>query len=237
MPTQLDTLYRYVNQLNATHKHSTSDGSSGINTDLPIKSRVRLQPPFIIQSRAMVKRLNAERWGGYKVGDANIPFIIQNVAMMPAFGTPGRIVWFGAAAYVDTGSSWVALALEGAIDWSNILDKPSTFPPSTHASTHESGGDDEVYILQSQVSNFFQEPFWSSIPDLPSTFPPSTHSASAHSGSIIPAANQNFQEYQALALRVENVATLPAAGNLGRVAFQTSDNKLYYDNGSTWVAW
>lgn len=39
-------------------------------------------------------------------------------------------------------------------------------------------------------------------------------------------------------LRLENVATLPAANvvNIGRTVFLTSDNKIYYDTGGAWVA-
>lgn len=62
------------------------------------------------------------------------------------------------------------------------------------------------------------------------------HGSSLHSGSVIPAADQDFQEYQALAFRVENLASLPAAGNKGRLVCLTTDNKVYYDNGTTWVA-
>jgi len=63
------------------------------------------------------------------------------------------------------------------------------------------------------------------------------HGSASHSGSIIPAADQNFQEYQALAFRVENLASLPGAGNKGRLVLLTTDNKVYYDNGTAWVAW
>ena len=70
---------------------------------------------------------------------------------------------------------------------------------------------------------------------VPSTFTPSAHGSAAHTGSIIPAADQNFQEQQALAFRVENLGGLPAAGNKGRLVLLTTDNKVYYDNGSSWV--
>jgi hypothetical protein len=184
---------KYARKQVTDHGHATLEGVRGIRTDVPIRSSVRSPFPFArIKSKQMVKRLNAEYWGGYKIFDANIPFIFQNVAMLPAFGTPGRIVWFGNAAYVDTGSGWQPLALETTIDWSNILGKPSTFPPSDH-------------------------------------------DYEAHYGSIIPDANQDFQENEALAFRVENVATLPTAGNVGRLVCLTSTGVVYYDNGSDWV--
>jgi hypothetical protein len=62
------------------------------------------------------------------------------------------------------------------------------------------------------------------------------HGYVSHSGSIIPAADQNFGEQQALAFRVENLASLPAAGNKGRLVLLTTDNKVYFDNGTSWVA-
>jgi len=48
-------------------------------------------------------------------------------------------------------------------------------------------------------------------------------------------ADPNFNEYQALAFRVENVAALPAAGNKGRLIFRTSDNTYWFDNGTAFV--
>lgn len=33
---------------------------------------------------------------------------------------------------------------------------------------------------------------------------------------------------------LENVAVLPAAGSKGRMVILTSDNKIYYDNGTAW---
>jgi hypothetical protein len=46
--------------------------------------------------------------------------------------------------YVHDGTSWVLRATK---DWNNLINKPSTFPPSTHASTHEYGGTDLVRNL------------------------------------------------------------------------------------------
>jgi hypothetical protein len=54
--------------------------------------------------------------------------------------------------------------------WTNIPDKPSTFPPSSH--TH----------ARADVTDFWSSPFWGSIPDKPSTFPPSAHASSHASG-------------------------------------------------------
>jgi hypothetical protein len=54
--------------------------------------------------------------------------------------------------------------------WSNIPDRPSTFPPDSHQHTR---GD---------ISDFWGSPFWNNIPDKPSTFPPESHT---HPGSEI----------------------------------------------------
>lgn len=37
------------------------------------------------------------------------------------------------------------------VSWDDITDKPDTFPPSSHAETHELGGSDELSLAQSQV--------------------------------------------------------------------------------------
>jgi len=55
-------------------------------------------------------------------------------------------------------------------DWNNLLNKPSSFTPSTHASTHASGGSDAVSLARSQITDFFATPFWDNIPDKPSGF-------------------------------------------------------------------
>jgi hypothetical protein len=46
--------------------------------------------------------------------------------------------------YVHDGTSWVLRATK---DWNSLINKPSTFPPSAHASTHEYGGSDLVRNL------------------------------------------------------------------------------------------
>ena len=40
----------------------------------------------------------------------------------------------------------------GSIAWTSVTDKPSTFTPSAHASTHEFGGADAIEIEPSQVT-------------------------------------------------------------------------------------
>jgi hypothetical protein len=46
--------------------------------------------------------------------------------------------------YVHDGTSWILRATK---DWNSLINKPSTFPPSAHASSHEYGGSDLVRNL------------------------------------------------------------------------------------------
>jgi hypothetical protein len=192
---------KYARKQVTDHGHATLEGVRGIRTDVPIRSSVRSPFPFArIKSKQLVRRLNADLLDGYHAIELIAPTILRvpqvaTIGDLPAFGTIGRLFYVIAsdALYLDIGTEWVPLAEEGAIDWSNINNKPSTFAPTAH--------DD-----------------------------------SAHTGSIIPDANQDFQENEALAFRVENIGTLPTAGNKGRLVCLTTDNKVYYDTGSAWVA-
>lgn len=47
--------------------------------------------------------------------------------------------------------------------------------------------------------------------------------------------NLNFNEYQALEFRVENVSTTPAAGNVGRIIYNTTSTQFLIDNGTAFV--
>ena len=51
-------------------------------------------------------------------------------------------------------TAWTSLAYaSGAdVDWSAITNKPSSFTPSAHASSHGSGGADAITVAQSQVT-------------------------------------------------------------------------------------
>jgi len=46
------------------HRHDSREGCRSINTDMQIMSRVRTFPPLRVQSRALVRNLNAEFLGG-----------------------------------------------------------------------------------------------------------------------------------------------------------------------------
>lgn len=48
-------------------------------------------------------------------------------------------------------------------------------------------------------------------------------------------ADVNFNEFQALELRLENVASLPAPGNPGRLVWDTTSSSFFVDNGTAFV--
>lgn len=59
-------------------------------------------------------------------------------------------------------------------------------------------------------------------------------------GAVTPAklnidADVDFNEFQALELRIENVASLPAPGNPGRLVWDTTAGQFYVDNGTAFV--
>ena len=54
-------------------------------------------------------------------------------------------------------------------------------------------------------------------------------------GEVIIDQDVDFNLYQLLNARVEQVSSLPAAGNKGRIVFNLADNKIYYDNGTEWI--
>ena len=47
--------------------------------------------------------------------------------------------------------------------------------------------------------------------------------------------SQDYANFESKKFRVENVSVLPAAGNKGRLVCLTSDNCLYFDNGTAWI--
>src|SRR5277367_2108470 len=48
-------------------------------------------------------------------------------------------------------------------------------------------------------------------------------------------ANLNFNEFQALEFRIENVSTTPSPGNIGRVVYNTTSQQFLIDNGTAFV--
>jgi hypothetical protein len=66
--------------------------------------------------------------------------------------------------------------------WSNIPDKPTSFPPSAHTHTKADITDFAHTHPRGDITDFFASPFWDNIPDKPSTFPPSTHANTHRAG-------------------------------------------------------
>ena len=240
--SQIIDAIRYAQSLLRNHAHAAGDGSRGINTDVIIKSRKRIGPPLEVQSRQMNLRLNAKFWGGRKVGDPlGLPFVIErfpDIAHRPAFGKQGRLIYIDDLDVIqlDVGTAWLAIAEEGSIDWANILNKPSTFPPSAHqldsSSYHTVSGLTTGHFLKATgATSFGFAAHGLSYGDVGAAA--ASHGDEAHSGSIIPDADQDFLENEALAFRVENLDSLPSAGNAGRLVCVAG--VVYYDSGSGWV--
>lgn len=47
--------------------------------------------------------------------------------------------------------------------------------------------------------------------------------------------SQDYANFDSKNFRVENLSSLPTAGNKGRLVCLTSDNCLYFDNGTAWI--
>jgi len=47
--------------------------------------------------------------------------------------------------------------------------------------------------------------------------------------------SQDYANFDSKKFRVENLSSLPTAGNKGRLVCLTSDNCLYFDNGTAWI--
>jgi hypothetical protein len=95
------------------------------------------------------------RWSGsaYVEVSASITEIVEgaNLAAFPATGAAGKIyvALDTGKAYRWGGSSYTEIS---AGDWATISNKPSTFAPSAHATSHASGGSDAVTLAVSQVT-------------------------------------------------------------------------------------
>lgn len=76
---------------------------------------------------------------------------IDTEANMPASGTTKElfIATDTNKIYRGTGTGWQLLTTE----WDAILNKPSSFPPSVHASSHAYGGSDQLSLDASQITS------------------------------------------------------------------------------------
>lgn len=111
---------------------------------------------------------------------------------MDTSGVPALKKWDGA--------QWVAVGNGGgggSVDWVDILNKPSTFPPSAHGHDWtEITGKPSTYPpsshghVKADISDFAHGHAWTEITGKPSTFPPDAHNHAAAdiaSGVIAPA--------------------------------------------------
>jgi hypothetical protein len=161
--------------------------------------------------------------------------------------------------YVHDGTSWVLRATK---DWNNLINKPSTFPPSTHASTHALGGSDPVSLDASQITSgrlslsrlptsatanrvllvrtanadpTYDQVDWNTdIKNKPSTFPPSAHASTHEYGGTDLVRNLDY-------LAVRGTTVIDSSRNLQNIAsivqslLPNADNT--YDLGSSTLRW
>jgi hypothetical protein len=83
--------------------------------------------------------------------------------------------------YDSSTSEWVAEAL--AIAWDDVTSKPASFAPSTHASSHHTGGGDAIAPADIGAAAATHSHAWGDITSgVPSTFTPTAHKASHATG-------------------------------------------------------
>ena len=59
----------------------------------------------------------------------------------------------GTSAWNDLPYSVANASGTSTVNWNSVLDKPSTFTPSAHASSHTDGGADEITVTKAQVTD------------------------------------------------------------------------------------
>jgi len=77
---------------------------------------------------------------------------VGTLSARPSAGVVGRIYIASdtKAIYYDNGSAWVQVA---TLSWNDLTNKPSSFTPSAHASTHGKNGSDPVTVDWTQIQN------------------------------------------------------------------------------------
>ena len=112
--------------------------------------------------------------------------IAPNIGIDPSLGDVTHWQMFASAgsgagdmvkAVYDTNNDGIVdkAALATAVPWTGITGKPTTFPATPHAATHNKGGTDQI------------SPDWTQIQNVPVTFPPTAH-APTHVGGLDPIA-------------------------------------------------
>lgn len=88
-------------------------------------------------------------------GQGSTPISLLYVTAAPA-GTCGysqvRVVRSTGNIYGCVSGSWALIQTSGgSADWNTLTNKPSTFAPSAHATSHNTGGTDVITVTKSQV--------------------------------------------------------------------------------------
>lgn len=173
---------------------------------------------------------------------------LENLAVQPAAGNPGRVFYDTATGEIryDTGTNWLALTtnagqslastllIGNSAGASNIdmnlnqllnaeLEQVTSLPPAGN----------QGRILYDTTNNTVYADSGSSFFPIASPSFPNFASVLA-GGNSAGSNNVNFNENQALSMRLENNVADPSPGNAGRVYFDTATNKVRVDNGTTW---
>jgi len=124
----------------------------------------------------------------------------------------------------SNGTAWA----DTVIHWDQVLGKPATFAPSTHAASHQNGGGDEISVAG--LSGALADPQT-----------PSAHAlgGAAHSADTLANLNTKISDLIATYGAVRDIgigtaAQRPAAAVANRFWFATDTLVLSRDNGAAW---
>lgn len=182
--------------------------------------------------------------------------VLWNNAGSPGTGTPGY-VWFdstaGQVAYETSGSNHYVCSVDDA---QSLTNKTISGASNTLTNIQDSSLSSNVALLSATKTvsgswTFSSAPKAGAIKNTTGdsiSMPTGTgndsfvyqNAAQILSGKTLNApifsGNPNFAENQAFSFRAENVASLPSAGNAGRLVWNIGGQSLAVDSGSSWVS-
>ena len=129
----------------------------------------------------------------------------------------------------------------GVSSWNDLTDKPTSFAPSLHASTHASGGSDAITIVAAQVSDFSSA--------VVAAAPPTTNASLLTSGTLADARlsgnvpllvsglipSSYLPSYVDDVLEFANLAAFPTTGETGKIYVAKDTNLIYRWSGSVYI--
>lgn len=129
----------------------------------------------------------------------------------------------------------------GVSSWNDLTDKPTSFTPSLHASTHASGGSDAVSIVAAQVSDFSSA--------VVAAAPPTTNASLLTSGTLADARlsgnvpllvsglipSSYLPSYVDDVLEFSQLSAFPNPGETGKIYVALNTNLIYRWSGSVYI--